>query len=45
VVLGNYVIPGGHALIERLTTTTAMLAGKGMDPVTAGRAHPGRHQD
>jgi DHA2 family multidrug resistance protein len=45
VVLGNYVIPGGHALIERLTTTTAMLEGKGMDPLTAGRAHPGRHQD
>ncbi|MNS37016.1 Multidrug export protein EmrB [compost metagenome] len=38
VVLGTHVNPGGHALIERLTTTTAMLAGKGMDPVTAGRA-------
>ena len=38
VVLGTYVTPGGHALIERLTTTTAMLAGKGMDPVAAGRA-------
>ncbi|WP_458374318.1 DHA2 family efflux MFS transporter permease subunit [Pseudomonas laurylsulfatiphila] len=38
VVLGTHVTAGGHALIERLTTTTAMLAGKGMDPVTAGRA-------
>ncbi|PNB75129.1 MFS transporter [Pseudomonas sp. GW456-E7] len=38
VVLGTHVTPGGHALIERLTTTTAMLAGKGMDPLTAGRA-------
>jgi len=37
-VLGTHVTPGGHALIERLTTTTAMLAGKGMDPLTAGRA-------
>lgn len=37
-VLGTYVTPGGHALIERLTTTTGMLAGKGMDPVAAGRA-------
>ena len=37
VVLGTYVTAGGHALIERLTTTTAMLAGKGMDPVAAGR--------
>jgi DHA2 family multidrug resistance protein len=41
VVLGTYVTPGGHALIERLTTTTAMLAGKGMDPVAAGRAATG----
>ncbi|PMZ76555.1 DHA2 family efflux MFS transporter permease subunit [Pseudomonas sp. FW305-70] len=38
VVLGTHVTAGGHALIERLTTTTAMLAGKGMDQVTAGRA-------
>ncbi|MFL8990514.1 DHA2 family efflux MFS transporter permease subunit [Pseudomonas sp. QLc11A] len=38
VVLGTHVTPGGHALVERLTTTTAMLAGKGMDPVAAGRA-------
>lgn len=37
-VLGANVTPGGHALIERLTTTTSMLAGKGMDPVAAGRA-------
>ncbi|MCP2020568.1 UNVERIFIED_ORG: DHA2 family multidrug resistance protein [Pseudomonas reinekei] len=41
VVLGTYVTPGGHVLIERLTTTTAMLAGKGMDPVAAGRAATG----
>lgn len=38
VVLGANVTPGGHALIERLTHTTAMLAGKGMDPAAAGRA-------
>ncbi|KQZ78893.1 MFS transporter [Pseudomonas sp. Root562] len=38
VVLGANVTPGGHALIERLTNTTAMLAGKGMDPAAAGRA-------
>ncbi|MNV34258.1 Multidrug export protein EmrB [compost metagenome] len=38
VVLGANVTPGGNALIERLTSTTAMLAGKGMDPVAAGRA-------
>ncbi|MGO4313771.1 DHA2 family efflux MFS transporter permease subunit [Pseudomonas sp. KB_15] len=38
VVLGANVTPGGHALIERLTTVTAMLAGKGMDQVAAGRA-------
>ncbi|WP_027924720.1 MFS transporter [Pseudomonas sp. URMO17WK12:I12] len=37
-VLGANVTPGGNALIERLTTTGAMLAGKGMDPVSAGRA-------
>ena len=41
VVLGTHVTAGGHALIERLTTTTAMLAGKGMDPVAAGRAATG----
>ncbi|VVN80044.1 Multidrug export protein EmrB [Pseudomonas fluorescens] len=38
VVLGANVTPGGHALIERLMTTTAMLAGKGMDQLAAGRA-------
>lgn len=38
VVLGANVTPGGHALIERLTNTTAMLAGKGLDPAAAGRA-------
>ncbi|MCY1261023.1 MFS transporter [Pseudomonas jessenii] len=38
VVLGANVTPGGHAVIERLMTTTAMLAGKGMDQVAAGRA-------
>lgn len=37
-VLGANVNPGAHAVIERLTTTTAMLAGKGMDQVAAGRA-------
>jgi len=37
-VLGANVTPGGNVLIERLTTTTAMLAGKGMDAVAAGRA-------
>ncbi len=36
--LGANVTPGGNALIERLTTTTAMLVGKGMDQATAGRA-------
>ena len=38
VVLGANVTPGGSALIERLASTTAMLAGRGMDPVAAGRA-------
>ncbi|MGZ9739521.1 DHA2 family efflux MFS transporter permease subunit [Pseudomonas sp. GNP012] len=38
VVLGTHVTAGGHALIERLTSTTAMLAGKGMDPLAAGGA-------
>ncbi|CAG8873670.1 DHA2 family efflux MFS transporter permease subunit [Pseudomonas fluorescens] len=38
VVLGANVTPGGNALIERLMTTTAMLAGKGMDQLAAGRA-------
>jgi DHA2 family multidrug resistance protein len=38
VVLGTSVTPGGGAVIERLTTTTAMLSAKGMDAVAAGRA-------
>jgi DHA2 family multidrug resistance protein len=38
VVLGANVTPGGHAVIERLMTTTAMLAGKGMDQMAAGWA-------
>ena len=38
VVLGANVTPGGHALIERLMSTSAMLAGKGMDQLAAGRA-------
>lgn len=38
VVLGANVTPGGAAVIERMTTTTAMLNAKGMDAVAAGRA-------
>ncbi len=38
VVLGANVTPGGTAVIERLTTTTAMLSVKGMDAAAAGRA-------
>ncbi|WLG48925.1 DHA2 family efflux MFS transporter permease subunit [Pseudomonas sp. FP1742] len=38
VVLGANVTPGGAAVIERMTTTTAMLAVKGMDAASAGRA-------
>jgi DHA2 family multidrug resistance protein len=38
VVLGANVSPGGTAVIERLTTTTAMLSVKGMDAAAAGRA-------
>ena len=38
VVLGANVTPGGAAVIERLTTTTAMLSAKGMDAAAAGRA-------
>jgi DHA2 family multidrug resistance protein len=38
VVLGANVTPGGAAVIERLTTTTAMLTVKGMDAAAAGRA-------
>ncbi|WP_446739652.1 hypothetical protein [Pseudomonas sp. TH39(2020)] len=37
VVLGANVTPGGTAVIERLTTTTAMLSVKGMDAAAAGR--------
>jgi DHA2 family multidrug resistance protein len=36
--LGANVTPGGNALIERLTTTSQMLVGKGMDQAAAGRA-------
>ncbi|MFG5864021.1 DHA2 family efflux MFS transporter permease subunit [Metapseudomonas sp. CR1201] len=38
VVLGANLGAGGTAVIERLTTTTALLAAKGMDAVAAGRA-------
>ena len=38
VALGANVTPGGAAVIERLTTTTAMLTVKGMDTAAAGRA-------
>ncbi|AOE85223.1 MFS transporter [Pseudomonas sp. TCU-HL1] len=38
VVLGANVTPGGAAVIERLTTTTAMLTVKGMDAAAASRA-------
>ena len=37
-VLGANVTAGRPAVIERLTTTTAMLAAKGMDAATASRA-------
>ncbi|PDT84475.1 mechanosensitive ion channel family protein, partial [Sinorhizobium sp. BJ1] len=37
-VLGANVTAGGPAVIERLTTTTAMLTAKGMDAAAAGRA-------
>ncbi len=37
VVLGTHVTTGGNAVIERLTTTTAMLTVKGMDAAAAGR--------
>ncbi|WCM49188.1 DHA2 family efflux MFS transporter permease subunit [Pseudomonas sp. WJP1] len=36
-VLGANVTPGGSALIERLISSTAMLAGKGMDQLAAAR--------
>ncbi|MNR27983.1 hypothetical protein D3C85_1452820 [compost metagenome] len=38
VVLGANVTGGGAAVIERLTSTTAMLMVKGMDAAAAGRA-------
>lgn len=38
VVLGASVTVGGARVIERLTTTTAMLMVKGMDAAAAGRA-------
>lgn len=38
VVLGTSVTPGAAAVIERMTTTTAMMAIKGMDAVAAARA-------
>ena len=37
-VLGSHVTAGVPAISERLTTTTAMLAAKGMDAAAAGRA-------
>jgi DHA2 family multidrug resistance protein len=37
-VLGSHVTPGGGALIERLTTTTTLLAAKGMDTASASQA-------
>ncbi|TIM33116.1 MAG: DHA2 family efflux MFS transporter permease subunit [Mesorhizobium sp.] len=37
-VLGAHVTAGVPAVSERLATTTAMLAAKGMDPLAAGRA-------
>lgn len=36
-VLGTQVTAGRHAVIERLTNTTAMLTQKGMDAESAGR--------
>ncbi|WP_137823625.1 DHA2 family efflux MFS transporter permease subunit [Pseudomonas sp. D(2018)] len=38
VILGANVTAGGSAVIERLTSTTAMLTERGMDAVAAGRA-------
>jgi DHA2 family multidrug resistance protein len=38
MVLGANVSPGGAAVIERLTTTTAMLTVKGLDAAAASRA-------
>ena len=37
-VLGAHVTPGGSALSERLISSTALLAGKGMDQLAAARA-------
>ncbi|MFC5699371.1 MFS transporter [Pseudomonas sp. GCM10022186] len=41
VVLGTSVTAGGHAVIERLTTTTIMLTAKGMDASAASQAATG----
>lgn len=38
VVLGTHLMPGSPALFERLSTTTALLASKGLDAEAAGRA-------
>ncbi len=38
MVVGANVTPEGAAVIERLTTTTAMPSVKGMDAAAAGRA-------
>jgi len=38
VILGSHVTPGAEAVIERLSTLSTVLAGKGMDAVAAGRA-------
>ncbi|MNJ59718.1 hypothetical protein D3C77_554150 [compost metagenome] len=38
VVLGSHVTAGTGAVIERLSALNALLMGKGMDLVTAGRA-------
>ncbi|MEG0859185.1 MAG: DHA2 family efflux MFS transporter permease subunit [Pseudomonas sp.] len=38
VVLGSHVSAGTGAVIERLSALSALLVGKGMDAVTAGRA-------
>lgn len=40
-VLGASVTSGGTAVIQRMTTTTAMLMSKGMDAAQAGRAAVG----
>ncbi|XAE36293.1 DHA2 family efflux MFS transporter permease subunit [Pseudomonas alkylphenolica] len=38
VVLGSHVTAGTGAVIERLTSLSTLLAGKGIDAVSAGRA-------